>query len=97
MQSQGDTSGQSETSASEWDDEDVRQLIRLVSNSPRKPLLFTRLFLLQARVTQGDPMTKEDYMSSLKLVFKFRTMAEYQDKFETYRGEGDACLRRAPR
>ena len=48
------------------------------------------------RVTQGDPMTKEDYMSSLKLVFKFRTMAEYQDKFETYRGEGAARLQHGP-
>ena len=83
-----ESTGASETSASEWDEEDVRSLVSPTMSHSEMALSCDWAVYVD-RVSQGgnDVMTKEDYMSSLKLVYKFRTMAEYQEKFTRFKVE----------
>ncbi len=86
----------SDTDMDELDEEVVRQLFS--PSLTRSPDALDREWVVYADRVSQDSMTKEEYLASLKVVFRFRTMLEYQERFASHRVRGlledpDVCLR----
>ncbi len=89
-------SSASDTDMDELDEEMVRELFSPAWTSSAEAL--DREWVVYADRVSQDSMTKEEYLASLKLVFRFRSMLEYQEKCVSHRVRGlledpDVCLR----
>jgi hypothetical protein len=85
METSDYSSAASDTDAEDLDEELMRKLYS--PSLSRSVQLLDREWCVYAdRVAHDNaPMTKEEYLASLKVVFRFKSMAEYQDKFEAHK------------
>lgn len=79
------SSAASDTDAEELDEEVMKKLYSPSLSRSNAPL--DREWCVYADRVSHDtaPMTKEEYLSSLKVVFRFKSMAEYHEKFEIHK------------
>ncbi len=79
------SSAASDTDAEELDEEVMKKLYS--PSLGRSNVSFDREWCVYADRVSHDtaPMTKEEYLASLKVVFRFKSMSEYHEKFEMYK------------